>query len=61
MKTMSSREKTPDADRMKSAIDGYYFHGTNATNEIKEGGFKKGEYFNSGAYFSSDLLGRLTT
>lgn len=47
-------EKHPDADRMKSAIDGYYFHGTNATNEIKEGGFKKGEYFNSGAYFSSD-------
>lgn len=44
--------KSPEADRLKKAFEGYYFHGTNAVESIKKSGFRQGNYFNSGTYFS---------
>lgn len=44
--------KDKDADRLLALFDGKVFHGTNAADEIIKKGYKKGNYFNSGAYFS---------
>lgn len=46
--------KSENADELKQAFEGYYFHGTNAGDKIKTEGFKNnGDYFNSGVYFST--------
>lgn len=46
--------KSENADELKKAFEGYYFHGTNAGDRIKTEGFKNnGDYFNSGVYFST--------
>ncbi len=45
-------KKNPKAEKLKEFFDGYIFHGTDNSQKIKSSGFKKGEYFNSGIYFS---------
>lgn len=45
-------DKDVNADQMLKLFGGKVFHGTNASKEILAGGYKKGDYFNSGAYFS---------
>lgn len=45
-------DKDVNADQMLKLFGGKVFHGTNASKEIVAGGYKKGDYFNSGAYFS---------
>ena len=47
-----SGSKSPKADEMRKFLKGVYFHGTSSEKEIKKGGFKKGEYWNGGAYFA---------
>ncbi len=46
-------EKHKNADKLlKNVLNETMFHGTNAVKEIKNTGFNKGVYFNSGTYFA---------
>jgi len=45
-------KKNPMADELREIFKDYYFHGTNAVDSIKNTGFRKDKYFNSGVYFS---------
>lgn len=52
--SMFAGNKADNADEIMSQLGGLEFHGTPATDKIKQEGFKGGEYYNSGVYTTNN-------